>query len=165
MNSLRDKLTNLDNEIKDVQDKQSALYEQDYSLQEARHVIIKNILAEEKPLQGTKWELFVSTNNNNIFLQYIDNTDNLKNIHNLCFQSYHDSFDIEEGITFRFDDYQYSLCGDPGQLKSFAIKQNLIIIAKDIDDKIQRLSRQLTNLQEICHQFNLKTTYEMAKKD
>lgn len=153
----RDKLASLDLELEELGEKQDALSTKNYELNVSREAILKEIFAEEKPFDGTTWEFFVDISSS-MFLQYVEgNTEQVEDLHKLCIESWHDSFKIEEGVTLHFDDGVYSLhASDPGQLRNFAQKQNLKIVAKDIDDKIKRLSRQLTNLQEICHQFNLK---------
>lgn len=157
MTTNRDKLAALDTEIASVAEKQSDLSHQDYELRESRINIIKDIISEEKPFEGTTWELFVGVNNS-IFFQYMEgNEDKMEALRGLCFQSWHDRFEFSDGIILQFDDGVYSLvANDPNQFKDFVQHHNLTIIASDAVEKIKRLSRQLTSLQEICRQFNLK---------
>lgn len=156
VSSLRDKLAALDKEIFDIDEKQSELSLQEHGLRESRSLLIKEILIEEKPFEGSKWELFVGSSAT-LFFQYIEgNDEKVKNLHNLCFHSWHDSFELQDGVSLHFDDGIYSLhANDPGQLKGFIKDNNFTIIANDVEDKVKRLTRQLTSIQEICHQFNL----------
>lgn len=158
MSSNRDKIAALNTEMLALEEKHSEIYSRENELRAARQLLVRDLLVEEKPFEGTKWELFLGSMNSNIYLQYVDgNESKLEDIKNLCFVSWHDSFTIQDGITLRFDDGDYSLYADEARLLTlFAQKQNFIIIAADIKDKVRRLSRQLTSLQEICHQFNLK---------
>jgi len=157
VSSLRDKLAILDKEILDLDEKRSDLSLQEHGLQESRDLLIKEILKEEKPFEGTTWQLFVGVNSN-FFFQYVEgNEDKLNDLQKLCFNSWHDYYELQDGVTLHFDDGIYSLHStDPGQLKVFIISNKFIIIANDVEDKVKRLTRQLTSLQEICHQFNLK---------
>lgn len=142
----------------ELNEKHSELSLQESGLNESRDLLIKEILIEEKPFEGTKWELFLGPMNNNIYLQYLEgNKDKIEEIHQLCFTFWHASFEIQNGIFLRFNDGDYSLTATEfRQLINFAKKQNLTIVAADIEDKVRKLSRQLASLQEICHQFNLK---------
>lgn len=157
MTTNRDKLTALDAELTSLADKQTELSTQDYQLRESRIDIIKDIISEEKPFEGTTWELFVGVNNS-IFFQYMEGSeDKMEALRGLCFQSWHDRFEFSDGIVLQFDDGIYSLvANDPKQFKDFVQHHNFTIIASDAVEKIKRLSRQLTNLQEICRQFDLK---------
>lgn len=156
MSTIRNKLADLDKEIESIAEKQAELSEQDYQLSEQRRHLIKEILIEENFLKETTWELFVSTNNS-IFLKYISGSDiRMEELRNLCFHSWHDSISYQDGVSLHFDDGEYSLYAeDTKQLKSFIIKNNLMIVAKDVTDKVKRLSQQLISLQEIVHHFNL----------
>lgn len=155
--SKREQLTIINQALLKLDEKQTELSLEESGLRESRHLLIKEIIEEENPLDSTKWELFVGTNVG-MFLQYIEgNEEEINEFHKLCFHSWHDTFEIQDGITFHFDDGTYTLHSpDPGQLKSFAVNHNFIIITKDIGDKIKKLSRQLNVLQEVCHQFNLQ---------
>lgn len=155
--SKRDQLTIIDQALLKLDEKQTELSLEESGLRESRSLLIKEVLAEEAPLDSTTWELFVG-NNSSIFFQYSEgNEDKMSELRKLCFHSWHDSFELQDGITLHFDDGVYTLhAGDPGQLKSFAVNHNFIITARDIGDKIKRLSRQLNVLQEVCHQFNLQ---------
>jgi hypothetical protein len=157
VSSLRDRLVILDKEILDLDEKQSELSLQERGLQESRSLLIKEILNEEKPFEGTKWELFLGANNT-LFFQYVEgNEEKVEDLYKLCFHSWHSAYEVQDGITLHFDDGVYSLhSSDPGQLKSFIKANNFIITANDISDKVKRLTRQLTSIQEICHLFNLK---------
>lgn len=155
--SKREQLATLDQALLKLDEKQTEISLEESGLRDSRYLLIKEIIEEEKPLNSTKWELFVGTNNG-MFLQYIEgNEEKISELRPLCFHSWHDSFEIQDGITLHFDDGTYTLhASDPGQLKSFAVNHNFIIIAKDISDKIKRLSRQLNVLQEVYHQFNIQ---------
>ncbi len=155
--SKREQLSIIDQALLKLDEKQTELSMEESELRESRHLLIKEVIEEEKPFDSTKWELFVG-NNSGMFLQYAEgNEDNISELRKLCFHSWHDSFEIQDGITLHFDDGVYTLhATDSGQLKSFAVNHNFIITAKDIGDKIKRLSRQLNVLQEVCHQFNLQ---------
>lgn len=158
MISNREKLAAIDAEFIAIEEKHSVIYEQENKLRESRILLVKDILAEEKPFEGTTWELCLGHMNSSIYFQYVEgNKDKIEGLQKLCFQSWHDSFSLQDSLILRFDDGDFSLYADePRQLTMFAQKQNFIIIATNIEDKVRRLSRQLTSLQEICHQFNLK---------
>jgi len=155
--SKREQLSILDQALLKLDEKQTELSLEESGLRESRHLLIKELIEEEKPFNSTKWGLFVG-NNSGISFQYMEgNEEKIDEFRKLCFHSWHDSFEIQDGITLHFDDGVYTLhASDPGQLKSFAVNHNFIITAKDIGDKIKKLSRQLNVLQEVCHQFNLQ---------
>ena len=157
MSSAREQLDKIDSDLKALRDKQAELSEQEYNLSEERQKLISALLVEEKPFDGTEWELMLGSNNNAYLLYIAGNHKHMEEVRDLCFRSWHDSFELQEGIELHFDDGKYSLhFNDPRQLSIFAQKQNFIIVAPDIVDNVRQLSKQLTTLQELVHQFNLK---------
>lgn len=157
MSSAREQLDKIDSDLKALRDKQAELSEQEYNLSEERQKLISAVLVEEKPFDGTEWELMLGSNNNAYLLYIAGNHKHMEEVRDLCFRSWHDSFELQEGIELHFDDGKYSLhFNDPRQLSIFAQKQNFIIVAPDIVDNVRQLSKQLTTLQELVHQFNLK---------
>jgi len=154
---LRDELAQVDADLESLSKKQGELSEQEYNLHVRRTEVIKTLLVEEKPFEGTEWELVLG-HKNQVYLKYLDGNETLmKEVRDLCFRSWHDSFELQDGIELHFDDGQYSLhFNEPRQLSIFAQKQSFRIVATDIEDKVRKLSKELKTLQEICHQFNLK---------
>jgi hypothetical protein len=150
-------LARIESELEEVTNQQSTLSEKEYNLHVERNKIIATVMAEEKPFEGTEWELMIS-NQGQVYLNYLDGNETLvKEVRDLCFRSWHDSFDLQEGIRLDFDDGKYSLhFNDARQLSIFAQKQSLKIVATDIEDKIRKLSKELSVLQTVAHQFNLK---------
>jgi hypothetical protein len=162
MSATKDKLSIIDAKILALDEKQTELSLEESGLRESRSLLIKDIIEEENLLDSTTWELFVTNSSSSMYLQYAKGTkgneEKISELRKLCFHSWHDSFELQDGITLHFDDGIYTLhAADPGQLKSFAMNHNFFITAKDIGNQVKRLSRQLNVLQEVCHQFNLQT--------
>jgi hypothetical protein len=155
---MRDKLEIIDQALLKLDEKQTALSLEESGLRESRSLLIKELIEEENLLDSTTWELFVTSSGSGMYLQYSEgNEEKISELSKLCFSSWHDSFELQTGVTLHFDDGVYTLhAADPGQLKSFAVNHNFIITARDIGNQIKRLSRQLNVLQEVCHQFNLQ---------
>ena len=157
MTSNRERLLAIDTEIKNLSDQQSEISMKEYEASELRMTVIREILEEEKPFEGTEWELLLGNNSEAYLLYLAGNHKHMEEVRDLCFRSWHDSFELQDGIELHFDDGKYSLhFNDPRQLSIFAQKQSFIIVAPDIEDNVRKLSKQLTTLQELCHQFNLK---------
>ena len=156
--SKREQVTIIDQELLKLDEKQTALSLEESGLRESRSLLIKELIEEENLLDSTTWELFVTSSGSGMYLQYSEgNEEKISELSKLCFSSWHDSFELQTGVTLHFDDGVYTLhAADPGQLKSFAVNHNFIITARDINNQIKRLSRQLNVLQEVCHQFNLQ---------
>jgi hypothetical protein len=153
----RDKIIEIDKEVDALEDQHQEISNKMFKLKESKDILIREFILEEKLLVETTWELALGTSNN-IYLKLDVNDENkLSSLRDLCFVAWHDSFEIQDGISLHFDDGAYSLyANDPGQLKNFITNQSLKITATDVTDKVAKLSRQLNNLQEIIHQFNLK---------
>lgn len=156
---MRDKLSIIDQALLKLDEKQTELSLEESGLRESRSLLIKELIEEENLLNSTTWELFVTNSSGSMYLQYSEgNEEKISELSKLCFSSWHDSFELQTGVTLHFDDGVYTLhAADPGQLKSFAVNHKFIITAKDIGNQIKRLSRQLNVLHEVCHQFNLQT--------
>jgi len=156
----REKLKEIDAEIKTLSEQQATLSEKEYNLSVSRNEILQALLVEENPFEGTEWQLEVSSNGSRhqVYLDLIAGDDKkMEEIRDLCFRSWHDSFEMASGVTLDFNDGRFSLrFDDPRQLSIFAQKQRLIITAPNVSDNIRKLRRQLQSLEEIAHQFNLK---------
>lgn len=156
--SKRDQVTIIDQALLKLDEKQTELSLEENGLRESRSLLIKELIEEENLLDSTTWELFVTSSGSGMYLQYSEgNDEKITEISKLCFSSWHDSFELQTGVTLHYDDGVCTLhATDPGQLKSFAVNHNFIITARDIGNQIKKLSRQLNVLQEVCHQFNLQ---------
>jgi hypothetical protein len=154
----RERLAAVETEMSDNDKKQSTLREEEYHLSVKRHDIINDILMEEKPLQGTEWELTVGSQGR-VYLRYMGSRQDevMEPISEMCSRSWHDDFSVAEGISIQFDDNEVSLAFEDSRLISiFAQKQNLTIVAPGVVDKMRQLSRELATLETLSHQFNLK---------
>jgi len=154
----RELLQHIDEQIELLDEQQRALGSKASTLSSSKADIIIAILKEEKSLQDTEWELQVGSNNK-VYVNYTGTRNDkvMKELSELCSRSWHDSFDLGEGVRLQFDDGDVSLSFDNSSgLTAFAKKNNLKIIGTNVTNDIRALKRQVEALELISHQFNLK---------
>ena len=69
---------------------------------------------------------------------------------------YHSWFDLEDGIRLQFDDNDISFSfEDPKQLMPFVKKNKMKVTGSGILDRLSKLKREASSLEEVCHTFGI----------
>jgi GTP-sensing pleiotropic transcriptional regulator CodY len=157
--SLRARYEEINEQIKKLDDQSNLIYNEIATLNEEQAKIIQTIIKTEKALEGSSWEL--KLNNDRVYLVCLDKREDagnpLRSIDVLINNTYHYSFNLEEGVEIRFDDDEISIHFEENKLAMPCIKQyKLKVTSGTIATKMQALKRQVNQLELIAHQFNIK---------
>jgi hypothetical protein len=157
--SLRIKYDELDQKIKKLDERQNLISDEISKITEQQYTILQQIIQEEKLLQDTNWEL--KLNGDRVYLTCLDSrADESSSLHcldTLLNNTYHYSFNLEEGSEIRFDDNQISIHFDENRLATPLIKKyGLKVSSGTVAGKLLALKRQMNQLEILAHQFNIK---------
>lgn len=153
----RSKLDKLNNSIQKLNQTINDSTDELYKFQNECGELLIQIVEDEKLLKDSLWDIEYFSEH--IYLVYsgIKNDSFLGPINTLCSGSGHSWLDIEPGIQLRFDEDEVSLHFD--EVKSilpFAKKHKMKITGSNLSDKLQKLKRESSALEQLIHQFAIK---------
>ena len=164
--STREKIQELDAEIKALYATSASIQEQAWLKTEERDKLVAATILEEKMLTDSTWDLDSGSgakqmvggsgisNKDGITIYYTGTT--LDAVMDLARTDYHSTFTLQQGISLRFDDNDISLRFQESKMMlPFVQKHGLIISGTDIRDKLAGLKRQVAALEAVCHAFKL----------
>jgi hypothetical protein len=139
---------------------------EEYHLSERRYKLARQIILEEKILAGTEWELALSANGDQVYLDYYDSFDSapINAIKELCWSGWHSSFELDPDYTHRddesgveyipskydihFDDSRVTIWFDnPEAIAIFIQKYEIKLINNNLPKAIARAKIELETLQ------------------
>ena len=154
MTDTRAKIASLSVEVLALEEHATNLQVEAWNLRQQRDELTAQLILEEKMLEGTTWEMPLGDVAN---LTYIEvNKGELDKVRELCRKDWHATFELEPGVSIRFDDSEVNLTfEEPKQVLPFLRKNGLIISGSKVADRLSHLKREVAALETICHQFNL----------
>ena len=158
MSNPRQHLIEIENKVKELNELQESIHEQQRELSVARHNVVRRIVMEENLLRDTEWEI-ESTPHSHLYISYTGTRDDklMKPINDLCAYDWHDEFDLGNGIKICFNDSDVMISYENTKdLMLFVQKQKLKINGTNVSDNIKSLKRKVAALELIAHQFNIK---------
>lgn len=153
----RIKLEKLNATIKKLNDSINESSEEMNKLQNESGELLVQVITDENLLKNSIWE--IDYYNEHIYLKYIGNRDDaiLGAISAMCSESYHSWLDLEPGIQLRIDEDAASLhFNEAKTVLPFSSKHQMKITGNNIADKLQKLKRESTTLEQLIHQFAIK---------
>lgn len=152
--NIRDQIASLTTEITALEDHSANLQVEAWSLRQHRDELTAQLILDEKMLEGTTWEMALGDVTNLTHIEVIKGE--LDKVKELCRKDWHATFELEPGVSLRFDDNEVSLSfEEPKQVLPFLRKNGLIISGSKVADRLSSLKREISALETICHQFNL----------
>lgn len=150
----RNHIATLTTEIQALEDHSANLQVEAWSLRQQRDELTAALILEEKMLAGTTWEMALGDVTN---LAYVEVTKGeLDKVRELCRKEWHTTFELEPGVSLRFDDSEVNLSFDePKQVLPFVKKNEILISGSKIADRLSHLKREVAALEMVCHHFNL----------
>jgi len=158
--SLQDKITELTAQIKEKEDAENRLITEACILREERDILVGQLIQNENILADTNWE-FKLSNGTRFYLESRDSfSGKIGPIVKLftCYNSQFDRFDLEGGIRLQFDslnDYISISFEEPKQLMPFVKRNKMLITGTGIIDRLAKLKREVSSLEEVCHTFEI----------
>lgn len=128
-----------------------------YKLQNESGELLIEVIQDEQLLKDSIWEIDYFSEH--IFLKYSGNRNDaiIVSISALCSESFHSWLELESGIQLRFDDDEVSLHFDEAKsVLPFSKKHHIKITGSNITDKLQKLKRESSALEQLIHQFSIK---------
>lgn len=154
--SLKNEIKELTAQIIEKEDASAVLTGEAYALRGERELLVGQLIQNEKLLADTNWELRLD-GGSKLYLEYRDPPGgNMDLIAQLSKTDYHSWFDLEDGIRLQFDDNDISVSFDePKQLMPFVKKNKMLVTGTGILDRLAKLKRESSTLEEICHTFGI----------
>lgn len=163
---LRQQLGQVREQLKINDEEQGALRVKEYYLSEHKDRLARQIILEEKILAGTEWELVLSSDGKEIYLDYHGSFDSapINIIKELCWNGWHSSFELDPNFAHRtetddykpsmydihFDDTRVSIWFDnPKVIASFIQKYQIKLISNDLPKAIASSKIELEILQDL----------------
>lgn len=157
MSTPRQRIENLGEEIKKIEEQAAELQADAFKLRTEREELIAEMILEEGFLTNTDWSIRLN-GDQNPYLEYSGDL-NLPNIDELlkfARADWHCWFELTDGVRLSFDDNDISLTfQEAKQLMPFVKKNKLKISGTGIADKLAKLKREVSALEDVCHSFNL----------
>jgi hypothetical protein len=155
--SPRQEIIQLTASIRNIEDQAADLSTEAFKLREQREGLIAQMILDEKMLSGTEWEFNIDVGY--ILLEYNGtiSDDHMEKLKQLCHNDYHSLFDLSDGIRLSFHDNEVSLTfEDPKQLMPFVKRHKIVVTGTRMIDKLSKLKREVSTLEEVCHTFGIK---------
>ena len=150
MTTSREKLEDLIRKRHELDAQCESIYGKQSDIIEQKEKIIREIILEEKLLANTSWHVITQHNHQtSIELQSFDNDDVMCVIAGLCFISWHDSFQLENGVSLRTDDGSTRLFVANELVLDVIRRYNLIIDTKSIEIQMTYLTQKIDVLKEL----------------
>jgi len=153
----RSNLEKLNTSIKKIDDSINQSVEDMSKLQIESEEILIQIIKDEKLLKNSIWD--IEYVHEHIYLNYAGDRYDIVmgQISNLCSGSYHSWLNLENGIQLRLDEEKVSLHFDEAKtILPFANKHQIKITGNNVSDKLQKLKRESSALEQLIHQFSIK---------
>lgn len=153
------KLEKINESIKTLNDAIDKQTKELIKLEEQSSELIIKIFEEEALLNNTSWELIASSPNR-VHLSYDESSgslDDLLSKFKLLFGKTQSSWvDLEEGVELHIDNLIEIHFDEARMILPFVNKHKVKITNSNVVDKLQRLKRDSSALEQIAHQFALK---------
>lgn len=155
----RDKLQLIKDNMKSLEDQSSKLSHDLWAKNTNYRQLIGAIILEEKMLEGTHWYLdpgFYQTQLN--LSGKIEDGPKIERLEQLFLTSsdYEDII-LVTGVTFHLNNESgYLSFDDPKLMPTFVQTHKLIVDGAAISKRLRELKRELSALELVCHQFNIK---------
>jgi hypothetical protein len=152
----RQKMAELSLQIKNSEDECSKVESTISSLRRQYDSLVGQTVEEEEMLAGTDWEIKLN-GKDTPYLLYINNQNNsiVSSIEKLIGTDNLVWFELGDGIIISFDAETTLSFTEAKQIISCAKKYKFNIIGTGITDRLARLKRETSALEEICHKFKL----------
>ena len=163
----KDKISKLSAQIKEKEDESSALLAEAYKLRGEREQLVAQLIQDERLLSDTNWELRLD-GGSKLYLELREPPGGkMDAIASLSNTDYHSWFDLEDGIRLQFDDSDVSFSfEDSKQLMPFVKKNKMKVTGAGILDRLSKLKREASTLEEVCHTFGItKWMFYLATHD
>ena len=157
MSTPRERIELLGKQIKTLEDQSAELQASAFKLRTEREELIADMILDEGLLSETDWSIRLN-GETNPYLEYSGNLDlpNIDELVKLARADWHCWFELTDGVRLQFDDNDISLTfQEAKQLMPFVKKNKLKISGTGIADKLAKLKREVSALEDVCHSFNL----------
>jgi hypothetical protein len=153
----RKEIEKLSQSFKALEEKQDKLSDEQDALNKKLDVLLSDLLLEEDILKDSEWR-FVSPGATNIDYVGDINTDPLyNNILSLLPNKNYTWIQLEDGIHLSLDEEYFSISFDElHKIIPFSNKYKIKISGKSIIDRLREIKREASQLEKICHQFQIK---------
>lgn len=150
LKSIKEKIDSLSNQTSDIS-------KEIWEWSEKQSSTICEIILEDKLLEGTHWTLSTGTYQTQLdYAGKLEDQDKIDKIEKLWSGDYADLF-LEPGMTLHVNDEgAYLQFDDPKLMPAFVQKHKLIVDGGQIIKRLRELRREISALEVICHQFNIK---------
>ena len=155
----REKLEELNLEIPELESKIEALQILLSAKTDEKSAAIKDFIFEEKLLEHTIWTLTVRNDKVQFTLDKTENLDNanIKIMSDLLDENFSSWIYINDFIELRSDECELIIYFHDNKLaNSFAKKHKLKITGSGVTTNLSKLKKQISTLETIIHQFNIK---------
>jgi hypothetical protein len=157
MKTKRQQIEELKESISNIDLKACELQDEAAHLREKRDTIVSEVILEEELLANTNWE--IRTFDNDVYLQFVGKLkdERFASVIDVVWNGWHSWFNLEPEVQIRFDDAIVTLnFDDPKLVIPFVKKHKLKVTGQTLVDRMRELKRELSALEAINHQFNLK---------
>lgn len=157
MSTPRERIDALGKQIKELEDKAADLQASAFKLRTEREELIAEMILSEGLLSETDWSIRLN-GETNPYLEYSGdlNLPNIDELLKVARADWHCWFELTDGVRLQFDDNDISLTfQEPKQLMPFVKKNKLKVSGTGITDKLAKLKREVSALEDVCHTFKL----------
>jgi hypothetical protein len=154
--SAREQLKLNEKKVEELNKQADDLHKIAYDLEKDSSAVIAKLIDEEKILAGTTWELVPGKKTTHLEFTGNFKSPEISKVFELTWNGYHSSFVMADGIDLYYDDYRVSIQFDDLKLVApFIKKMEIILDMSSIRDNLQKMRRDLSALEMICHQLQL----------
>lgn len=158
MGNHKETIAELTTSIAALEEQAADLQVRAFKQREMREHLMASMIIEEEMLAETNWEIRLD-GNSAPFLELKDipaEGSPMEAVENLVKRDYRSWIELSDGIKLNIDDDEITLTfAEPKQLLPFIAKNKLKISGTGIQDRMARLKREVTALEEMCHKLNI----------
>jgi hypothetical protein len=154
--SVKNQIEKLTVQIKEKEYASNDLTMEAFKLRGERELLVAKMIQNDQLMADTNWELRLD-GGSTLYLEYRDPPGGKMDVvASFANSDYHSWFDLEDGIRLQFDDNDLSISfKEPKQLMPFVKKNKMKVTGSGILDRLAKLKREASVLEEVCHNFGI----------